>query len=282
MKTKSKIGIIILNWNGKKDTLECLDTVIKSKTKTIDLDIYVIDNASSDNSVEIIRKAYPQVNLVVNQKNLGFSGGNNVGIEKAISNDCDAVILLNNDTTVKPDTFEKLVTGAQLNNFDLAAPKIYFYPGQEFHQKDYKKTEQGSVIWFAGGRMDWDNVIPKHIGVDEVDHGQWEEAVETEFATGCCLYIDKKVVDTIGGLDPTFTAYFEDLDYCLKAKQKEFKVGYVPQAKMWHKNASSSGGAGSTKQVGVLDKSRFIFAMRYASWRAKLAIIRNKLQGNQF
>ena len=132
------------------------------------------------------------------------------------------------------------------------------------------------VCWC--GRNDWLNVIPHHIGVDEVDHGQWEEAQETEFATGCCMLIHKKVVDQIGGLDERYTAYFEDNDYCMKAKRKRFTIGYCPESKMWHKNAGSTGGSGSKSQTDLVDESRYTFAMRYASWRAKLAIIRNKLR----
>lgn len=277
-----KVGVIILNWNGKKDTLECLSTVATTKSDKHEFVIYVVDNASSDDSVDVFKKKYPDCTYIVTQKNLGYAGGNNVGIEAALADGCDAVILLNNDTTVQSTTFDRLVSGAIKHKFDLAAPKIYFYPGNEFHLKQYKKSELGKVIWFAGGRMDWANIIPHHIGVDEVDHGQWEKPSETEFATGCCLYINKRVLKKLGGLDATYTAYFEDNDYCMKARKQGFIIGYIPQAKMWHKNASSSGGSGSKKQVGVVDRSRFIFAMRYASWRAKLAIIRNKLQGNQF
>lgn len=277
MKHQPKVAVIILNWNGKKDTLECLASIKKSKPKEIELSVYIVDNASKDDSVKAIKKTYPQYTLIENQTNLGFAGGNNVGLKQAFADGADAAILLNNDTTVKPDTFEKLVIGARKNKFDLAAPKIYFYPGNEFHKNDYKKSEQGKVIWYAGGRIDWANVIPSHIGVDEVDHGQWEEDQETEFATGCCLYISKNVYQKIGGLDQGYRAYFEDTDYCIKAKKKGFTVGYVPEAKMWHKNAGSSGGSGTKTQVDLVDTSRFRFAMRHAPWRAKLAIIKNRI-----
>lgn len=275
-----KTGIIILNWNGLKDTLECLETVVKSKTKEIELKIFVVDNASKKSPQAQIYKKYPQVIFMQNEKNLGFSGGNNTGIKKAFEEGCEYVVLLNNDTTVKPDTFEKLVSSARGYQFHVASPKIYFYPGREFHLKQYQKSEQGKVIWYAGGRTDWANVIPKHIGVDEVDHGQWEKAQETEFATGCCMLLSKKVYETIGGLDATYTAYFEDNDYCMKAKKQGFTIGYCPQAKMWHKNAGSTGGSGSKSQTDLVDQSRFIFAMRYAPLRAKLALIRNRFMNH--
>lgn len=276
-----RVGIIILNWNGKQDTIECLDTVVRSKTERIDLSIYVVDNASSDDSVEAIKQKFPKIDLIENQENLMFAGGNNIGIKQAFADGADYVILLNNDTTVHPDTFEQLVTGAIEHGFELASPKIYFSAGCEFHRDQYTSSERGKVIWYAGGRIDWANVIPSHIGVDEVDHGQWGQTQETDFATGCCLLISKKVIEKVGYLDEAYRMYFEDNDYSQRARRAGLKIGYIPAAKMWHKNAGSTGGSGSKTQVDFVDKSRFRFAMRYAPWRAKLAVIRNKLMAKQ-
>jgi len=278
MAEKLKIAVILLNWNGLTDTLECLESISKSKTSQIELLVYIVDNASGNQELSKIKAKFPDYHYIQNKKNLGYSGGNNVGINQAIQDGADYVCLLNNDTTVKADTFEKLALGAVENKFDLSSPKIYFYPGREFHKSDYTKSERGKVIWYAGGRNDWANVIPHHRGVNEVDHGQWEKPENIEFASGCCLLIHKKVVVKIGGLDDTYKAYFEDNDYCMKAKKQGFSIGYVPQSKMWHKNASSTGGSGSKQQRDLVDRSRFIFAMRYASLRAKLAIIRNRIK----
>ena len=119
---KPKAGLIILNWNGKKDTLECLESVSKSKTTSIKLNTIVVDNASTDNSVNSIKKHFPEINLIQNNYNLGFAAGNNVGIKQALSDKCEVIILLNNDTTVTPDTFENLFQGANQSGFDIASP----------------------------------------------------------------------------------------------------------------------------------------------------------------
>jgi GT2 family glycosyltransferase len=274
--TKPNLAIVILNWNGLKDTRECLKSVFKSKTPSFNLNVFVVDNHSTDNSVAVIAKEFPRTKLIINPKNLGFSGGNNEGIKAALAASMDWLILLNNDTTVAVDTFEMLLTGAINNKYDLASPKIYFYPGREFHIKSYKKNELGHVIWYAGGRIDWDNVWPSHIGVDEVDHGQLEESSETEFATGCCLLVKNKVFNKIGLLDTSYKAYFEDTDFCMRAQEAGFKVGFVSKAFLWHKNAGSTGGSGSLQQKRLIDDSRLRFAMRYASFRAKLALLRQK------
>lgn len=280
---KPQVAVIILNWNGLADTLECLESVLKSKTKTIDLQTILVDNGSTDKSVSTLKNRYgDQIKLLENSRNLGFSGGNNVGIRAALESGTTHVILLNNDTTVAPDTFQNLFTSAQKHGFDLASPKIYFYPGCEFHHDQYQKSERGKVIWYAGGRIDWANVIAAQIGVNEVDLGQHDQACETEFATGCCLLIDKKVIDKIDLLPTIYTAYWEDTDYCLQAQKAGFKIGYTPDAHLWHKNAGSSGGSGSTKQIKLAGKSRLIFALRHAPLRAKLALIKHKILGHTY
>ncbi len=277
---KPKVGLIILNWNGKKDTLECLETVKKTKNPSFKLITYVIDNASKDDSVSSFQKKYPRINLIQNSQNLGFSGGNNTGISQAISDGCDYVCLLNNDTTVHTNTFQNLFMQAKENNFDLSSPKIYFYPGREFHYDSYKPSERGKIIWYAGGYIDWNNVIPSHIGVDEYDHGQYDQPKITDFATGCCLLITKQVIQKIGLLDESYTAYFEDNDYCQKAIRAGFSVGYCPKSYLWHKNAGSTGGSGSAQQTQLVDSSRMNFGLKYAPLRAKLALLKQKYLSN--
>lgn len=271
---RPQVAIIILNWNGLQDTLECLESVNRASFKHLIPQIYVVDNGSSDNSPRIIAKKYPHCHLIVNSKNLGYTGGNNVGIKAALDNHADYVILLNNDTTVSKNCFDSLVETAMDHNFDLASPKIYFYPGNEFHSKSYTKSERGKIIWFAGGRIDWPNVIATHIGVNEYDHGQFDQIVPTEFATGCCLLVKRQVFEAIGFLDTTYIAYYEDNDFCQRAKRRGFHIGFVPNSVVWHKNAGSSGGSGSAAQVKLVNRSRLIFGLRYAPFRAKLALLK--------
>jgi len=189
-------------------------------------------------------------------------------------------VLLNNDTIVDKHTFDRLISEADTHKFDLVSPKIYFYPGKEFHRHDYQKNERGKVIWYAGGRNDWANVWAQHIGVDEVDHGQFDLITSTDFASGCCLAIRRQVISRIGNLDTGFTAYFEDNDYCQRAQKQGFKVGYIPSTHLWHKNAGSTGGSGSATQKKLIDQSRLRFALKHAPFRAKLALIKFNLLSN--
>jgi GT2 family glycosyltransferase len=185
--------------------------------------------------------------------------------------------LLNNDTTIHSKTFLHLAKETNQHHFDIASPKIYFYPGREFHHQDYKKSERGKVIWYAGGRIDWHNVWAQHLGVDEIDHGQFDRVGETEFATGCCMLIHRQVLKKIGLLDSGFTAYFEDTDFSIRAIKAGFKVGFIPSSFLWHKNAGSTNGSGSTTQKKLIDKSRLRFALKHAPIRAKLSLIKHTL-----
>jgi len=134
------------------------------------------------------------------------------------------------------------------------------------------------VIWYAGGIIDWDNILAKHRGIDEVDRGQYEETSETPFATGCCMLIRKEVVEKIGLLDEKYFLYFEDVDYSLRAKKAGFKIVYFPKAHLWHKNAASSGKPGSATHVYYQTRNRLYFGFKYASLSTKKSLFFDSLK----
>src|SRR5690606_36808061 len=117
-------------------------------------------------------------------------------------------------------------------------PKMYFTAGQEYHSQKYKKSEQGNVIWYAGGQMDWDNVIGSHRGVDEVDTGQYQSVDKTEFATGACMMIPTQILKKTGNFDERYFLYYEDNDLCMRLKRYG-SIYFVPTSILWHDNAGS-------------------------------------------
>ncbi|MBI3956290.1 glycosyltransferase family 2 protein, partial [Candidatus Gottesmanbacteria bacterium] len=259
----TSVAIILVNWNGKNDTLACLASLRQVKSQKSKVKSIIVDNGSSDNSVEAIRKNFPDVEVIETCRNLGFSGGNNVGIRHALEKRADFVWLLNNDTMV-----DKMALGALTDVFkdsavSVAGSKIYFAPGHEFHKERYQKTELGKVIWYAGGLIDWENMYASHRGVDEVDKGQYDRVEETPFVTGCSMMVKKEVFEKIGLLDEKFFAYLEDLDFCLRAKCAGYKLLYVPQSVVWHENAGSSGVGSDTHQY-YMTRNRFLVGFRYA------------------
>ena len=272
-----KVSIIIVNWNRKKDTLECLSALAKSTLSGIEAQIIVIDNASTDGSVEAI-KAFDIKNfdlkLIKNQRNLGFAKPNNQGILAAQVWGADFILLVNNDLLVSPDLIEKLVsTAKQYPRAGAISPKIYFSKGFEFHKDRYKKTEAGKVIWYAGGDIDWDNVIGSNHGVDDVDEGQYEKTIETDFATGACMFLRTEVLKQAGLFDERYFMYLEDGDISLRLKKKGWGVLYSPKAHAWHKVAQSSG-IGSELNDYFITRNRLYFGFKYAPIRAKFALLR--------
>ena len=250
-----KLAIIIIDYQNSPDTKECLDSLKKLKWPG-EKEVIVIKNTK--------------------ENNLGFAEANNQGAQKALMTRTDLVMLLNNDTKVDPNLAIQL--SKALEKADIAVPKIYFYPGQEFHHDRYKPSELGKVIWYAGGHIDWNNVMGIHEGVDEVDHGQFDQPHEIEFATGCCMMIKKTVIEKSDLFDPMYYLYLEDADFSVRAKREGFKIWYEPTAVLWHKNAKASGGSGSALQDYYFTRNRLLFGMKYALLRTKFALFRESLK----
>jgi GT2 family glycosyltransferase len=277
METTTKVFVIIVNWNGRKDTEVCLASLEKIEKHDVNLQVIVVDNGSSDDSVAVIRKKYPGVIIIPTGKNLGFTGGNNVGITCALEHQADFVWLLNNDTFVDSHVLNVLKAFRD-PKVGICGSKIYFAPGHEFHLTRYKKNEQGRVLWYAGGLVDWHNMYASHRGVDEVDHGQYDTEEETQFITGCSMMIRASVFDRIGMLDDRYYLYLEDLDYCVCAKNAGFSLRYVPSSILWHVNAGSSARPGNPLQQYYITRNRLLLGFRYASIRTKLALFREAVR----
>jgi len=187
-------------------------------------------------------------------------------------------MILNNDTKIDPGLAQNLAKEFNSKKVGMAVPKIYFYPGFEFHQDRYQKTDQGKVIWYAGGRIDFKNVLGVHDNVDEVDSGKFNKKKNVTFASGCCFLISRQILDKVGLFDDRYFLYLEDADLSQKVIRAGYKIVYQPKAKLWHKNAESTGGSGSGLQDYYFTRNQLIFGFRYAPFRAKLALMRQALR----
>lgn len=275
-----KVFIVILNWNRKDDTLATVKNIEGLVVRGYELVTVVVDNGSTDGSRKVLtgyKISTGKYKYIQNSKNLGFAEGNNVGMRYCLIRGANYVMLLNDDTIVDKNLIIDLLgVFKKYPDAGILAPKIYFAKGYEF-RKRYKAGELGRVIWYAGGDIDWNNVYGSNHGVDSVDTGQFDKVVDTDFATGCCMFVRKEVLKKVGLFDKRYFAYLEDADLSQKAKKAGYRILYAPPAKLWHK-VSQSSGIGSDLNDYFITRNRMIFGLSYASLRPKLALIRESLK----
>lgn len=270
-----KVAIIVLNWNGADYITNCLDSLVRLKMDKHSIEIVVIDNASTDSSVELVTSKYPKIKLIETGQNLGYASGNNIGLQHAIDTHADWVWIVNPDIRVSPDSLSSLLSATN-STTGILGSKSYFEKGFEFHKDRYAPKDLGKVIWYAGGKMDWANVDSLHIGVNQVDHGQYDQASPTEFVTGASMLINCRMLETIGLFDPKYFLYYEENDLCQRAIRAGWQLVYVPQSVVWHANAQATG-IGSNLQDYFLTRNKLLFGLRWAPFRSKLAVIRQSL-----
>ena len=289
-----KVFVVILHYKGKQLTRQCLLSLQKTKIGDFSFEVIVVDNHSPEPIGEF-RKEFEKVIFLKNSQNLGFAEGNNVGIRKALQDGADYVFVVNNDTILDKNILIQLISAiggsaaggkvASLNDKQslllrnktaILGPKIYFAPGYEYHKERYEKNERGKVFWYAGGLIDWHNILTSHRGVDEVDKGQYNKQIETDYVSGCAMFVKREVFEKIGLFNKRYFLYLEDVEFCQRAKKAGFKVVYTPKAKLWHANAGSSAVGGSLQDY-YLTRNRMLFGIRYAPWRTKLALFKESI-----
>ena len=223
-----KVSIIILNWNGLEDTVECLESL-----KDIDYpnyEIIVVDNGSTDGSCDFLKANFPYVRLIENNENLGFAEGNNCGIRQASGK---YVLLLNNDVVVDRYFLKELVNVAESDPAIGAVGAVAYY---------YDDPQR---IWQAAGMISWNRGRIRIVGRNEVDEGQFNEVTEVDYVPGCSMLVRRELFERVGYLDPKYFVYYDETDWCIRAQRAGYRVLYAPRAKVWHKvSASSKEGSG--------------------------------------
>ena len=273
----TKIAIVILHFQNQKLTADCLKSVNNLNLKDINLEVLIINN-NPKQDLSKLKNDFTGFDFIKNKGNLGYAQGNNVGIKKVLKENPDFVFLLNNDTILDKDLLVELVNKFKKNErIGIIGPKIYFAKGYEFHKKRYQVRDLGKVIWYAGGLIDWDNVIASHQGVDEVDRGQYDDLCQTDFVSGCAMMVKSEVFNKICFFNKDYFLYWEDVDFCQRAKKAGYLLFYDGKAKVWHANAGSSAVGGPLHDY-YMSRNRLLFGLKYASWRTKLALIKQSFK----
>lgn len=252
MTAQPLVYVILVNWNGRGLTLECLESL--SALTYANAHMIVVDNASTDGSADAIKSRFPSTTVLQMDRNLRFAGGNNVGIRYALDKGAAHVLLLNNDTTVAPDVLTHLVYRIESDvSIGMVAPKILYHSTPD-------------RLWFAGGTISMWTGTMMHIGIREHDSGQHDTSKEIDYATGCCILVRAKAIQEVGLLDESYFMYTEDADWSMRFRRAGYSIVYEPAGRVWHKISVSSGGHLSLFKLKHKFFSNLRFFSRYASW----------------
>lgn len=223
MPNKRNTAVIVPNWNGAEMLAKCLSSLEKQTVKT---EIIVVDNGSSDNSTETVKKNFPNVRLIKNFKNLGFAGGVNKGIKQAMGTDHEFIALFNNDATAEPDWLEKLLSRIETDEMlGIVTGKL---------MRDDKKHFDSTGDFYST----WGIPFPR--GRNQQDLSQYDKSEEVFGASGGASVYRSKMLEEIGLFDERFFAYYEDVDVSFRARLAGWKIAYEPSAVAYHKVGATS------------------------------------------
>ena len=230
------LSISIVNYNNKECLRNCLDSIYSHAPET-SFEIIVVDNGSFDGSVEIVKEAFPSVNIIKNPENRGFVKANNQGIEACRGK---YVLSLNNDTIIRDGTLGGLVGFMQEHpDVGVCGPKVLNRDGTLQHQcRRSFPTISSSLFYF----LKLHRLFPRseHLGRYLMTHWEGDDAAEVDSVSGCCMMVRREVIEKVGILDEDYIMYGDDLDWCYRIKQAGWKVCYVPDVHIVHLGGQSS------------------------------------------
>jgi len=243
-----RVFVVVLNWNGLADTIRCLDSLGHLRYPRERLRLVVVDNGSEDGSPDVLRSRYPAITVIENHRNLGYTGGTNVGLRFALAEGAEYIWLLNNDATADAESLSKLVVvGEAAAGVGLLSPGVYDPDGRE-------------VEW-AGTVLD----APRRVFVDVVDAEKRSVGVAEGplLLWGTAMLIKRAAVEAVGWFDDRYFAYLEDLDYSLRVVNMGMQTRVVRDARILHKGARSLGRSSALRHY-LLARNRYLF------WRSHL------------
>lgn len=248
-----KVGIVLVNFNGYKDTVRCLDSL--ARVTYPDAFVIVVDNASADGSGARLRDEFPRAEHILLSENTGFTGGNNAGIERGLAEGCDHVLLLNNDTIVTPGFLEPLVERLESDaKIAAVSGKIYYAPETHDGQSD--------ILWYAGCYQKW-HMGYHHLGIEEKDRGLYDEPKQIPYACGCLMLMRGSVIRELGPLSSEYFIYWEEADWCHRARNAGYTCMYEPKSVIYHNLAGKPIGDETPFYMYLQHRNAFIYARKF-------------------
>ena len=222
-----RVGLVTVTYNSGTVIEEFVDSVLKQDHANLIL--YVIDNNSADDTLQRLAKyADGRISVFRSPQNLGVAEGNNIGIRSAFRDQCDLVLLINNDTVFDEKLVASLIEGLDRQQCEIAVPKILFF----------NETDK---IWAAGGYFSAYRGSARHFGENQKDDGRFDTPRRINYSPTCCMLIKKEVFERVGMMDANYFVYFDDTDFCNRAERLGIRMFYLPEARMLHKVSSLTG-----------------------------------------
>jgi GT2 family glycosyltransferase len=256
---KPVVHVIVLNWNGLSDTLACLESLAELSYDAFH--VTVVDNGSRESPRAAIAAAHAWVQLVENGRNLGYAGGNNAGIRRALDEDADYVWILNNDTVVDSDSLTELVATAERH------PRAGAVGGRVL------RTDAPHVLWVAWGRVTWLQSLIALVGHNRPDGPAYDGERRVRWIPGCSILFRASALRDVGPFDEDYFAYHEDVEWAARAAAKGWELWYTGASRVHHAVHGSSGGAESyvTFRKYLSARNSVLYARRYGrTWQKAL------------
>lgn len=225
MSKKPSVYIVVLNYNGYEDTIECVNSL--EKINYDNKHIVIVDNCSTNDSEKILRNKFKYHKFIQTNENIGYAGGNNVGIEYALNKNADYIMILNNDTVVEPDILRKLLKGFEQDDIGVVVPKILYYDDHtKINAFGAYRTKLGKIL---------------NIGEGQNDDEKYSENIYVDYAMGCCMLFKSSVLKNVGLFNEEYFMYLEESDLCERIN-KYYKIIAISNARIFHKGENSSKG----------------------------------------
>lgn len=248
---------MVVNWNGGDANLACL-AALDAQTRRPERVVFV-DNASDDGSLELVRNAHPDLEIVAHDRNLGYAIGNNAGIRRALDEGADAVLVLNNDVVLDADVLARLEEALERDPaIGIVGPRVVY-------------DHDPSQLWAVGGMLTWRENLTTLVGQGQPDGPEWERERAVDYVPGCALLVRREVLEALGGFDEGYFAYTEDVDFGLSAAERGWRSVVVGRARARHASSTATGGGYNPRRKYMMGVNSIWFLRRHAGWRQWLS-----------
>lgn len=250
MPNNPKIGVVTVTYNSEQVLPDFFRSLWNQTEDNFIL--YAVDNASKDRGVALLRAEQdPRLRVIANTTNVGVAEGNNIGIRAALADDCETVLLLNNDVEFPEDLFFRLYEGLSQYDCDMTTAKMFYY-------------ESSNTIWCAGGTFRAKRLFDTiHYGMNQPDNGCFDTPRRVTYTPTCCLLAKSSVFQEIGLMDARYFVYTDDVDFLYRCHKANLALWYLPKAQLYHKVSSLTGGDSSDFSIRYMTRNRMYFVKKH-------------------